>query len=160
MQVISDTGENLGVLPKSKALDIAQDRGLDLVLLSESGKEDCPVAKIMDFGKALYAKKKQQMQAKKKQAVIQVKEVRLNPKIGDHDFQTKMKQAISFLKAGKHLKINVMFKGREAATKEERGKELFEKIEHAFEQAGIEKLMKDKESKAGRFWTRIYYTKK
>ena len=86
----------------------------------------------MDFGKALYAKKKQQAEAKKSQKVIQVKEIKLRPKIGEHDYQTKINQAIDFLKDGKHLKVTLMFKGREAAMREERGEELFRKIDESF----------------------------
>ena len=99
-----------------------------------------PVAKIMDFGKALYAKRKQQAEAKKSQKIIQVKEIKMRPKIGEHDYQTKMNQAIDFLKDGKHVKITLMFKGREAAMREERGEELFRKIDESFANAGLTKI--------------------
>ena len=85
-------------------------------MIVESGKEGVPVVKIMDFGKALYEKKKKQHEAKKHQKLIQVKEVKISPKIGEHDFQTKMRQAMDFLNEGKRLKITLFFKGRENAT--------------------------------------------
>ncbi len=160
LQVISSEGENLGVISRSEALRLAQNDNLDLVLLAEKGKEDYPVAKIMDYGKVAYEKKKQLMKAKKKQVVIQIKEIRLSPKIGEHDFKTKMNQAIGFLNEGKHLKVSLIFKGREIATKEERGRELLDKIESYFHQAGLAKLGHDKESKIGKFWSRTYYLKK
>ena len=115
-------------MTRGDALKIAQEAGLDLVMIAEEGREGVPVAKIMDFGKALYEKKKKQHEAKKHQKVIQIKEVKMGPKIGEHDFQTKMRQAIDFLKEGKRVKITLFFKGRENATKIERGTELFDKI--------------------------------
>ena len=72
---------------------MAEEAGLDLVIIAETGKDGVPVVKIMDFGKALYEKKKKQTEAKKHQKVIQVKEVKMSPKIGEHDYQTKIKQA-------------------------------------------------------------------
>ena len=108
--------------------------GLDLVIIADEGREGVPVAKIMDFGKSLYEKKKKQHDAKKHQKVIQIKEIKMGPKIGEHDFQTKMRQAIDFLKEGKRVKITFFFKGRENATKLERGTELYNKIDKSFEE--------------------------
>ncbi len=138
MQVITNDGRNLGILARDEALKLARQNDLDLVLLTEQGSEGVPLVKIMDFGKALYAKKKQQAEAKKSQKVIQVKEIKLRPKIGEHDYQTKINQAIDFLKEGKHLKVTLMFKGREAAMREERGEELFKKIDESFLEAGLD----------------------
>lgn len=161
MQVISADGVNLGILSRSQALGLAQQDELDLVILSDQGGEGVPVAKIMNFGKTLYAKRKQQADAKKKQQVIQIKELKLRPKIGEHDYQTKMNQALQFLKEGKRLKVTVMFKGREVSTREERGLELFEKLHKTFEAAGILKnLVQEKDSKSTFAWSRIYYIKK
>lgn len=160
VQVISNDGQNLGAMDKNEALRLARQADLDLVLISDHGNEGVPVVKIMDFGKVIYAKKKQQAEAKKSQKVIQVKEAKLRPKIGDHDYQTKINQIIDFLKDGKHVKITVMFKGREAVTKEERGTELFNKINLSFEQAGLTKLVQEKDSKGPQFWSRVYYLKK
>lgn len=160
VQVISNDGKNLGVLTRDEALRLARQAELDLVLLSEQGGEGAPVVKIMDFGKALYAKKKQLADAKKHQKVIQIKEIKLRPKISEHDYQTKMNQAMQFLKDGKHLKVTLMFKGRETATREERGDEMFAKINSTFEQSGLTKLVQEKDVKATQLWSRIYYLKK
>lgn len=160
MQVITNDGRNMGVISRSAALKLAQEAELDLVLLSEQGGEGAPVVKIMDFGKALYAKKKQVADSKKHQKVIQVKEIKLRPKIGEHDFQTKINQAVQFLQDGKHLKVTLMFKGREAINRDERGQEMFDKIHASFEQAGLTKLASEKDAKTSQMWTRIYYTKK
>ena len=86
MQVISQDGENFGVISRAEALQAARIAGLDLVLLTQSGTDGLPVAKIMDYGKALYAKKKQAADSKKSQKTIQIKEMKFRPKIGDHDF--------------------------------------------------------------------------
>ena len=160
MQVITDRGENVGVVPRAQALRIAQEAGLDLVILSEQGKDGYPVAKIMDFGKSLYEKKKKSADAKKHQKVIQVKEVKFSPKIGEHDYQTKVRQMIDFLNEGKRVKITLFFKGRENAMKEERGNEIFDKISSSFEQHDLLKnLVQEQDSKMGSMWSRIYYLK-
>ena len=159
MQVITHDGKNLGIVSRDEALKLARQADLDLVLLTEQGSEGVPLVKIMDFGKALYAKKKQQAEAKKSQKVIQVKEVKLRPKIGEHDFQTKINQAIDFLKEGKHLKVTLMFKGRETAMRDERGEELFKKIDEAFAEAGLTKIAQEKDAKATQLWSRVYFLK-
>ncbi len=159
MHVISQDGKNLGIISRDDALRLARQADLDLVLLTEQGSDGLPLAKIMDFGKALYAKKKQQAEAKKSQKVIQVKEIKMRPKIGEHDYQTKIKQAIDFLKTGKHVKFTLMFKGREAAMREERGEELFKKIDESFEQAGLTKIAAEKDAKATQLWSRVYFLK-
>lgn len=133
--------------------------GLDLVLLSEQGSEGVPVVKIMDYGKVLYAKKKKQAEAKKHQKTIQVKELKLRPKIGDHDFETKMRQAAEFLKDGKHLKITLTFRGREMMNREERGTQLFQKIDAFFTEQAIPNLAQEKDLKMGQLWSRTYYIK-
>jgi translation initiation factor IF-3 len=160
VQMIDENGVNQGVLTKSEALRLAREAGLDLVLIAEQGGQEVPVVKIMDFGKALYEKKKKQAESKKRQTVIEVKEVKLRPKIGEHDFITKMNQGIGFLKSGKHLKITLVFRGREVANKRERGQEMFDKIHQIFEAQGLLKdLMQEEDAKAGQFWSRIYYLK-
>lgn len=160
LQLITHEGENIGVVPTLKALRMAQEVNLDLVLISDQGKDGVPVAKIMDFGKVLYEKKKQQAEAKKHQKVIQVKEVKLRPKIGEHDYQTKMNQALDFLKEGKRVKISIFFKGRENATKDKRGAEIFEKINKTFEEADLLKnLVQEEDGSMGQVWSRVYYLK-
>jgi translation initiation factor IF-3 len=160
VQIITHTGENIGVVSRSEALRMAEQAGLDLVLLTEQGSDGLPVVKIMDFGKVLYEKKKKQAEAKKHQKVIQIKEIKIRPKIGEHDYQTKIKQGMQFLQEGKRVKITLCFRGRENVLKDERGAELFQKIEHTFEQHDLLKnLLQEKDTKIGQFWSRIYYLK-
>lgn len=159
LQVITQTGENVGVISRDKALKIARDAGLDLVMVAERGSAGVPVAKISDYGKILYAKKKKLAEAKKHQKVVQVKELRLRPKIGEHDFMTKIKQAAQFLKEGKHLKITLVFRGREMANMRERGAEMFDKIMQTMHDFGAP-VAQEKESRLGSHWSRIFTIKK
>jgi translation initiation factor IF-3 len=160
VQLITQDGENIGTISKSQALRQAEEAGLDLVLIAQSGKDGIPVVKIMDFGKVIYEKKKKTIEAKKHQKVIQVKEVKMNPKIGEHDYQTKIKQAVQFLTTGKRVKITLSFRGREIATKEARGTELFTKIEKSFaEHDWASNLVQEQDAKMGKMWSRIYYLK-
>lgn len=160
VQLIADDGHNFGVITRDEALRRAYESGLDAVMIVESGKEGVPVVKIMDFGKALYEKKKKQHESKKHQKLIQVKEVKISPKIGEHDFQTKMRQAMDFLNEGKRLKITLFFKGRENANRDERGNELFDKIAQVFEAHDLTKLLiQEQETRMGPQWSRIYFLK-
>jgi translation initiation factor IF-3 len=160
MQLIDHEGNNVGIVSKNQALLMAQDAGLDLVILTERGKDEVPIAKIMDFGKVLYEKKKKKAEAKKHQKVIQVKEIKFRPKIGEHDYQTKMKQAIQFLKTGKRVKFTLFFRGRENILKEQKGGELFEKINNTLADNGLtDNLVQEKDAKLGKLWSRIYYLK-
>lgn len=159
LQVITSSGENLGVVDKSDALRMAQEEGMDLVLISPESKEGTPVAKIMDFGKVLYAKKKKAAESKKNQKVIKIKEIKFRPKIGEHDYITKLKQGIQFLQKGMRLKITLMFRGRENVSKNELGPVMFEKINKTFEEHGLENIVQEQDVKAGPFWSRVYYLK-
>lgn len=159
VQVIAADGQNLGVISRQEAMNQARLSELDLVLIAPTSKDGVPIVKIMDFGKVLYSKKKKMTEAKKHQKVIQVKEIKLRPKIADHDFFTKLKQAVQFLKDGKRLKITLFFRGREIATKEERGSFLFEKIDAYFLEQGLTNIVQEKDMKAGPMWSRIFYLK-
>ncbi len=160
LQLIAEDGQNIGIVSRTDALKLAHEASLDLVMIAEEGREGVPVAKIMDFGKSLYEKKKKQHEAKKHQKVIQVKEIKMAPKIGEHDFQTKMRQAIEFLKEGKRVKITLFFKGRENATKVERGNELFDKITKMFEEQDLLKnLGQEADARMGSLWSRVYFLK-
>jgi translation initiation factor IF-3 len=160
MQVIDDDGENLGVLSRLDALARAREESLDLVLLSDSNSDDgLPVVKIMDFGKMLYSKKKKLSDAKKKQKVIKIKEVKFRPKIDPHDYQTKINRAIQFLNEGNRVKFTIMFRGRELATKEERGRFMFGKLDETLRVAGVEGVERERDMKLGNFWSRVYYIK-
>lgn len=160
VQLITQDGENIGTISRNQALRQAEEAGLDLVLIAQSGKDGIPVVKIMDFGKVLYEKKKKTLEAKKHQKVIQIKEIKMSPKIGEHDYQTKIKQAVQFLTSGKRVKITLSFRGREIATKDARGSELFAKIEKSFEEHDwSSNLLQEQDSKMGKMWSRIYYLK-
>ena len=160
MQLILDDGQNIGVVTRAEALAKAQLAHLDLVIIADQGADGVPVAKIMDYGKAMYAKKKKQTQAKKQSKTIQIKEIKLRPKIGEHDFQTKINQAVGFLQDGMRLKVTLTFRGREMATQQSRGNDMFDRIQKALEEAGIQHLAMEKELRMGSTWTRMYYIKK
>ncbi len=111
--VITDTGEQLGVKSKSEAIDMAYDRDLDLVLVAPNAKP--PVAKFMDYNKYRFEQQKKAREARKKQNTMQLKELRLSPKIETHDFETKLKNGRKFLEKGDKLKLSIRFRGREMA---------------------------------------------
>lgn len=160
VQLIDHNGQNLGVISRQDALSTAMSAGLDLVLLSETGNLGFPVVKVMDFGKVIYEKKKKKSESKKHQKIIQVKEIKLSPKIGDHDFKTKMNQVLDFLQDGKRVKITLFFRGRENADRNERGGLMFEKIDQFFANHDLtDNLVQEKDGIAGKLWSRIYYLK-
>ena len=160
VQLITQDGENIGVIARMDALRMASNADLDLVMIAEQGSEGVPVVKIIDFGKTLYERKKKQAESKKHQKVIQVKEIKVRPKIGEHDFDTKMNRAIEFLKEGKRVKVSLWFRGRENVLKEKHGGELFERIERALDKSDVAKnLVKEKEVKMGQAWSRFYFVK-
>lgn len=111
VRVISPKGEQLGVMSIRDALDAAMERELDLVEVAPNARP--PVCRIMDYGKYRYEQTKQKREAKKKQKVVTVKEVRMTPKIEEHDFQVKTRNAERFLKDGHKVKVSVRFRGRE-----------------------------------------------
>lgn len=113
VRCIGNDGEQLGVIKTAEAKKMAQDAGLDLVLISPTAKP--PVCKIMDYGKFCYQKEKKQKEAKKKQKQIEIKEIKLSPQIAQNDINYKVKHAREFLEAGKHVKFRVFLKGREMA---------------------------------------------
>ncbi|MDO8494089.1 MAG: translation initiation factor IF-3 [Deltaproteobacteria bacterium] len=116
VRVIAADGSQAGVLQTRDALRMAQDAGLDLVEVSPQAKP--PVCKIMDFGKFKYEQDKLKREAKKKQTVVQVKEVKVRPATDQHDLETKLKHIRRFLSEGNKAKITVRFRGREMAHKE------------------------------------------
>ena len=158
LQLITHTGENLGIVSRTLALNTAEDAGLDLVVINNLGSEGVPVAKIMDYGKDLYNKKKKSSDAKKNQKSIKIKEVKFSPKIGDHDYQTKINRALKFMKEGKRVKFTLVFRGREMATRHEVGRNLFDRINESLGEIASN-LVSEQESKLGQFWSKIYYIK-
>lgn len=160
VQLIDHMGTNHGVVGRFDALNMAREAGLDLVMIADQGAEGVPVTKIMDYGKELYNRKKKLHEAKKHQKVIQIKEIKIRPKIGEHDYLTKLNQGIGFLEGGKKVKITLQFRGREMATKNERGTELFDKIRHTFEERGLlERIIEDKDVKGGNTWSKVFSLK-
>lgn len=159
IRVITEDGKNVGVLSRRDALSMAVEYGVDLVQIGDSDDNTLVTAKLMDFGKFLYEKKKQQNEAKKHQKVIQVKEVKLRPQIGDQDYMIKLNQAAQFLADGKRVKFTLQFKGRENAMVDELGPRLFERIHKDLLAKELGTLIDEKESKGGPFWSKIYYLK-
>lgn len=111
VQLISDNGEKLGMVPLERALEIAEEKKLDLVLVSPNSQ--VPVCKIMNYGKYKFEQAKKEKEAKKKQKVQETKELRITPNIEEHDFGFKAKNARKFLEDGNKVKITVRFRGRE-----------------------------------------------
>jgi translation initiation factor IF-3 len=116
VRVLGAEGEQLGVLPIDQALARAQELGMDLVEVSPMAKP--PVCKIMDYGRFKYLEKKKQNEAKKKQVVVQLKEVKLRPRTEEHDYATKIKKVREFLAESNKARITVMFRGREMSHRE------------------------------------------
>lgn len=125
VRVVSGAGEQLGILNVRDALRMAVEQQLDLVEVAPNAKP--PVCRIMDYGKYKYEQSKREKEAKKKQKIISIKEVKLRPNIEDHDFDTKSKNAIRFLKDGDKVKATIMFRGREMSHTE-LGKVLLDRL--------------------------------
>ncbi len=154
VRVIDDEGGQLGILSIADALAAAEQRGLDLVEVAPEAQP--PVCRIMDYGKFKYQQSKRAAEAKKKQARVEIKEVKMRPKTEEHDFLFKVKNARRFLEEGNKVKVTVMFRGREV-THPEFGRRLVERlvaevadIGQAESQAGM----------AGRFMTLVIAPKK
>tara|TARA_Y100001968_G_scaffold212345_1_gene195457 strand:+ start:24591 stop:25178 length:588 start_codon:yes stop_codon:yes gene_type:complete len=111
LRVVDADGSQLGVISREEALEIAQDRELDLVLVSE--KANPPVCRIMNYGKFKFEQEKKAKEAKKKSHQTEVKEVKMRYKIDQHDYQVRIGQATRFLKSGDKVKCTVIFRGRE-----------------------------------------------
>ena len=124
--MVSDSNEQLGVMSLRSARQIAEERHLDLVEVAPNGKP--PVCRIMNYGKYRYEQQKRDKEARKKQRVFDIKEVKLRPGIEDHDFDVKLKNAVRFLEDGDKVKATIMFRGRELSHPE-LGEELLKKLE-------------------------------
>jgi translation initiation factor IF-3 len=111
--VVDENGEQLGVISISKALELAEEAALDLVEVAPGA--DPPVCKILDYGKFKYEAQKKKSEAKKKQKVIDVKEIKMRPGIDEHDYQVKMRNMRRFLDDGDKVKVTIRFRGREMA---------------------------------------------
>jgi translation initiation factor IF-3 len=128
--VITDTGEKLGILKRSDALKQAYDKDLDLVVVSPNSKP--PVAKMMDYSKYRYEQQRRLREMKRNQKTVDVKEIRLSPVIGEHDFLTKFNQAKRFIGKGDKVKITIRFRGR-MITRTEQGYDVIKSFIEKFE---------------------------
>jgi translation initiation factor IF-3 len=138
--VIDDTGTKLGIIPTEQALTLAKEKDLDLVEVAPEARP--PVCKFLDYGKYKYSQKKLSQESKHKQHKVQLKEIRLRPKIGEHDFQTKVQRARKFLEKDMKVQVNCLFRGRERAH-EGRGRDLMIKFAQELEElAKIEAMPK------------------
>ena len=125
MRLIGADGQQVGVVPVDEALRAAEENGLDLVEVAPMARP--PVVKIMDYGKYRFEQAKAARAAKKKQHVIQVKEVKYRPNISDHDFEFKTRHAREFLEEGNKVKLTLMFRGRQV-THPELGREVLDRV--------------------------------
>ncbi len=125
VRVITDDGEQLGIMSAKQALDAAVYRNLDLVKIAPQAQP--PVCKIMDYGKYRFEQQKREKEAKKNQKIIEIKEVQLSLNIDTHDFETKANHARRFLQAGNKVKVSIRFRGREMAHPE-RGIEIMQRF--------------------------------
>ena len=133
VRLIDVDGTMIGIVSAREAQLKANERELDLVKISPNANP--PVCKIMDYGKYLYEKNKREKEAKKKQTIIEVKEIRLSPKIEEHDFGFKVKNAVKFLEDGDKVKVSIRFRGREIAYAD-LGKEVMKKFADTLKEYG------------------------
>jgi translation initiation factor IF-3 len=145
VRVIDDEGNQLGVMPTPQALEMAQERGLDLVEVAPMAAP--PVARFLDFGQYKYELTKREKEAKRRQRSVTFKEVRLSPKIGSGDFLTKVHRAIEFLEDGDRIKVQVRFRGRELSHPE-LGRLLLERFAKQVEEHGVIERMPVLEGKS------------
>lgn len=111
VRLILSTGENIGIISTREALKKAEEAGLDLIEIAPN--DNCPVCKILDFGKYKYEMQKRKADARKKQKIVEIKEIKFTPNIGDNDYAVKMKAAKRFLQEGNKVKFTLRFRGRE-----------------------------------------------
>ena len=133
IRLIDQDGENAGVVTPAAAIEMAEEVGLDLVEISPGANP--PVCKIMDFGKFKYEQQKKAVEAKKKQKIIEIKEVKFRPNIDTHDYDVKMRSVFKFLGEGDKVKVTLRFRGREMAH-QELGRELLQRIAGDIEEIG------------------------
>lgn len=145
IRCVGSDGSQLGVMATSEALKIADEEGLDLVLISPDAKP--PVCKIMDYGKFCYQREKKTKEARKKQKQIEVKEIKLSTQIAQNDINYKVKHAKEFLSEGKHVKFRAFLKGREMADPKQGFNVLYKVMEMIQDDGNLE----DKPTLEGRY---------
>ncbi|NQV83893.1 MAG: translation initiation factor IF-3 [Rhodospirillales bacterium] len=149
LRVVGADGEMIGVVSKEEGLGLAQDAGLDLVEISPNA--DPPVCKILDYGKYKYEAQKKANEARKKQKIIEVKEIKMRPGIDEHDYQVKMRSVQRFLGDGDKVKLTIRFRGREMAHQDLGMKVLDRVREDVVEEAKVEQFPKSE----GRLMTMV-----
>ncbi len=125
VRVIGAEGEQLGILNRNDAIAAAKEAGLDLVEVAATAEP--PVCRIMDYGKFKYEAQKKKQEAKKRQSVIQIKEIKLRPKTDEHDYQTKVNHIRRFIEGGDRCKVTIFFRGREIVHKD-RGQTMLDRV--------------------------------
>ncbi|WP_425357544.1 translation initiation factor IF-3 [Oceanicola granulosus] len=133
IRLIGAEGENVGVVSPARAMQLAEDAGLDLVEISPNASP--PVCKIMDFGKFKYEQQKRESEARKKQKTIEVKEVKFRPNTDTHDYDVKMRNVFKFLESGDKVKVTLRFRGREMAH-QDLGRRLLERVADDVQEIG------------------------
>lgn len=144
VRLIGEDGKNKGDVPLKEAIRYAEERGLDLVEVAPDANP--PVCKVMDYGKFKYEMKKKMQSAKKKQTTVVVKEIKIRPKIEEHDYQVKLKHIRRFLEEGNKVRVIVMFKGRELIFMD-KGLKLVERILKDVEDLGTQEKEPVKDEK-------------
>jgi translation initiation factor IF-3 len=133
IRLIGAEGENIGLTTPARAMELAERAGLDLVEISPNATP--PVCKIMDFGKFKYETQKRESEARKKQKIIEVKEIKFRPNTDTHDYDVKMRNVLKFLENGDKVKVTLRFRGREMAHMD-LGRELLERVAKDIEEIG------------------------
>ena len=133
IRLIGADGENVGVVTPARAMAMAAEAGLDLVEISPNAEP--PVCKIMDFGKFKYEQQKREAEARKKQKIIEIKEIKFRPRTDTHDYDVKMRSVMKFLEEGDKVKVTLRFRGREMAH-QELGLELLHRVAGDVGEAG------------------------
>ena len=138
IRLVSDSGEQLGILSPDEARKIAEERGMDLVEIAPNAEP--PVCRLMDYGKYLYASAKKKQESKKKQKQITVKEIKFRPGTDIGDYDIKVRNLTKFLDAGNKVKVTLRFRGREMAH-QELGMEMLKRVEEDLKKIGIVEQM-------------------
>lgn len=133
IRLIGPDGENVGVVPPSVGLQMAEEAGLDLVEISPNATP--PVCKVMDLGKFKYEQQKREAEARKKQKIIEIKEIKFRPGTDTHDYDVKMRSVLKFLEGGDKVKVTLRFRGREMAH-QDLGLELLNRVRDDVGEAG------------------------
>ena len=131
VRLVGEKGEQLGIMPLTQALEVARKRNLDLVEVAATAVP--PVCRLLDYGKYRYEQVKKEREARKRQKVSLLREIRLRPKIGDHDFEAKAKSGRKLLEGGDKVKVTVLFRGREI-THPEIGRKLLQRMSESLKE--------------------------